>query len=269
MAELTGDGKLELEVTDFGPIIEAKLDLRPLTVFVGPSNTGKSYLAILIYALHRVFGGIAFIAGRYFRGRPGFPLGRGDQDLSKESSKALLEVVNSLVAESEASDQNSIVLPPPAADALRSGFNELADTLSDEIRRCFGIGEVRSLTRKGQTRETRIVMRRRIGDQSDLVAHRVSFAQEAEFMTMVPAGLPIPINFEDRGNLGRLLRRRMRYPGAGKEEASLDEYVVWEALQIVGDMVLPSLFGPLHLPAYYLPADRTGVMHAHSVVVSA
>ena len=47
---------LELEVSDFGPIAEAKIELRPLTVFVGPSNTGKSYLAILIYALHRFLG---------------------------------------------------------------------------------------------------------------------------------------------------------------------------------------------------------------------
>lgn len=47
---------LNLEVSDFGPIAEAKIELRPLTVFVGPSNTGKSYLAILIYALHRFLG---------------------------------------------------------------------------------------------------------------------------------------------------------------------------------------------------------------------
>ena len=46
---------LELEVNDFGPIIAGKIDLRPLTVFVGPSNTGKSYLATLIYALHKHF----------------------------------------------------------------------------------------------------------------------------------------------------------------------------------------------------------------------
>lgn len=47
---------LELEVKNFGPIVEAKVDLRPFTLFVGPSNTGKSYLAVLIYALHRLFG---------------------------------------------------------------------------------------------------------------------------------------------------------------------------------------------------------------------
>ena len=47
--------KVEISVRNFGPIAEADLDLRPLTVFVGPSNTGKTYLSVLIYALHRVF----------------------------------------------------------------------------------------------------------------------------------------------------------------------------------------------------------------------
>ena len=42
----TSDAKpLELKVTNFGPIAEAKIELRPMTVFVGPSNTGKSYIA--------------------------------------------------------------------------------------------------------------------------------------------------------------------------------------------------------------------------------
>ena len=46
-------GDYRLEVTDFGPLVKASVDLRPLTVFIGPSNTGKSYLAILIYILHK------------------------------------------------------------------------------------------------------------------------------------------------------------------------------------------------------------------------
>ena len=54
---VTTQDSLELEVANFGPIVEAKIDLRPLTVFVGPSNTGKSYLATLIYALHTYFTG--------------------------------------------------------------------------------------------------------------------------------------------------------------------------------------------------------------------
>lgn len=60
------ENNLELEVKDFGPILEARIDLRPLTVFIGPSNTGKSYLAILIYALHRFFSGSDFIKSRHY-----------------------------------------------------------------------------------------------------------------------------------------------------------------------------------------------------------
>lgn len=42
---------LILDVEHFGPIAAAKnIELKPMTVFVGPSNTGKSYLAVLLHA---------------------------------------------------------------------------------------------------------------------------------------------------------------------------------------------------------------------------
>ena len=50
---------VHLAVENFGPIEKAEIDLRPLTVFVGESNTGKTYLAALIYALHPAFEGSA------------------------------------------------------------------------------------------------------------------------------------------------------------------------------------------------------------------
>lgn len=50
---------VHITVQDFGPIEEAEIDLRPLTVFVGESNTGKTYLAALIYALYGSFAGFS------------------------------------------------------------------------------------------------------------------------------------------------------------------------------------------------------------------
>ena len=45
---------LMLNVDGFGPIAQAEnVLIKPMTVFVGPSNTGKSYLAILLYAISR------------------------------------------------------------------------------------------------------------------------------------------------------------------------------------------------------------------------
>ena len=34
---------LTVSAKDFGPIVEGKVDLKPLTIFMGRSNTGKSY----------------------------------------------------------------------------------------------------------------------------------------------------------------------------------------------------------------------------------
>lgn len=42
---------MKLTVENFGPIKKAEVALAPMTVFVGPSNTGKSYLAILVYSI--------------------------------------------------------------------------------------------------------------------------------------------------------------------------------------------------------------------------
>ena len=47
---------MKLIVKNFGPIRTAEVDIKPMTVFVGPSNTGKSYLAILIYSIIKVLG---------------------------------------------------------------------------------------------------------------------------------------------------------------------------------------------------------------------
>ena len=39
--ETVAKGNLQLEVADFGPIAKAKVDLRPLTVFVGAEQYGQ------------------------------------------------------------------------------------------------------------------------------------------------------------------------------------------------------------------------------------
>ena len=56
----------------------------------------------------------------------------------------------------------------------------------------------------------------------------------------------------------------------GEEQRKTERtYLVSRLIELLGDVILPHVAGPMHRPAYYLPADRTGVMHAHSVVVSA
>lgn len=42
---------MKIEMEDFGPISSGKVTLKPLTVFIGPNNSGKSYAAMLIHSL--------------------------------------------------------------------------------------------------------------------------------------------------------------------------------------------------------------------------
>lgn len=52
MASLTKpDLVLDLSIKNFGPITNGDVSLRPLTVFVGPNNSGKSYAARLIHSI--------------------------------------------------------------------------------------------------------------------------------------------------------------------------------------------------------------------------
>ena len=45
---------LTISVKNFGPIAVGSVDLKPLTIFVGPSNTGKSYMATAVHAVIKV-----------------------------------------------------------------------------------------------------------------------------------------------------------------------------------------------------------------------
>ena len=42
---------LKLNIRDFGPISDAHISLKPLTIFVGPNNSGKSYAAMLTHSI--------------------------------------------------------------------------------------------------------------------------------------------------------------------------------------------------------------------------
>ena len=45
-----------ISIRDLGPIGRADLELKPLTIFVGPNNSGKSYAALTVYSLVRSMG---------------------------------------------------------------------------------------------------------------------------------------------------------------------------------------------------------------------
>ena len=258
---------IQLEVKDFGPIVEAKIDLRPLTVFIGPSNTGKSYLAILIYALHRYFG------GDYWPRQPRLPTvlrhphkGTGNK-ISEMHINALADMQERINTE------ENIVLPDPIMNQIRSMLaaskNELGDAIGDEIGRCFGIGEIGSLIRKASKKDTSIVLRKGFADDSASVESRLAIGmQETKFVTDIGANSPICIDFQ-RDQSTEYLRHAMMEATLVAPKSKKRDFFVQRLLRALANYALRDATGSLSLSAFYLPADRTGVMHAHNVVVNA
>lgn len=284
MSKTPAQDSLELEVKDFGPIVSAKVDLRPLTVFVGPSNTGKSYLAILIYALHRFFSTTSYREDWKSSGYScayDFVCSETAMRMPGEALADLVEWAEKAVAGRMGSrNENDILLPDIALGLLRSALVEMSEVVSDfhkEICRCFGIEDLRTLIRNNSRVGSSIVCRRYAANDADPFEYKLTFdAKGAEFIPTIPEETPIWIQGAAADKLTEHLRRITEKIGdsaAGLRsgaETSHDVRATIEDLAVkLASFAQPQAVGLLNSPAFYLPADRTGVMHAHTLVVSA
>lgn len=246
-----------LSVRDFGPIAQATVELRPLTVFVGPSNTGKSYLAILLYALHQFFGA----GGVGKRSGPPSPLSylwRVDQDEPAEQLTTATKWLDQALDLRDGQNGVEVTLPEEVAAVVRpilGNVGDLAPWLHAEVTRCFGVADSQSLIRHSGGKSARVTLRTRFGGGStDAPSASYDFIigrSQQRLTASMPAELPLRI----RGVDARSLRRRALATFLGPTME-------------IADLVLPYVVGTVHRPAHYLPADRAGVMHAHRVVVS-
>ena len=86
----------------------------------------------------------------------------------------------------------------------------------------------------------------------------------------IPQDASIQIDVE-KGNMlmENFLFESNELVAMGRQGAEEKHEIAWYLMDALCDLAWPQLTGPLYRPAFYLPADRTGVMHAHRVVVSA
>ena len=262
---LTTERPWSVAVKNFGPIAEALVDIRPLTVFVGPSNTGKSYLATLVYALHQSLAPRG--PWRHHR------LGRGI--VSPRSSKnraAALRGLRNWMAH-VLGDDAPPVLPSDVADLIRAHIEQppgLDRAIESVMRRCFGVETLGELTRRPRSRISHVdlLVPQKRGPQT--FRYGIRLRKEGVQLTCkydVDDEVLSEMVWSDK-RFSRQVIQRMPFGDYDSFEQTGDG-AWWFLLHQMNETVQRSLLYPFEHPAYYLPADRTGVMHSHKVVVSA
>ena len=266
------ENNLELEVKDFGPILEARIDLRPLTVFIGPSNTGKSYLAILIYALHRFFSDGGSIKSRYYARQFSKFRTTTHKKISSKAIDDITEFVNSIFSDEKRElSTPSLIIPNSLMNIVRDELDEQGKYFWNELSRCFGIESVGRLVRQGRGNAASISFHQHNYNADTHVKNKLEFdIQRTHFSTTISDDSRIPFDVKSDDDIFYLFRRySMEMLSSGHQNRLDSVYFAPRMLALLASYVRARTVGPFHLPAFYLPADRTGIMHAHNVVVSA
>ncbi len=245
--EISKYPNVEISVKNFGPIADATIDLRPLTVFVGPSNTGKTYFSTLIYTLHGIFNGFSRLPlPETFRTLA--KMSYGSQKGLSAAFKSSEEEAQDIVSKLETSGRPFTFsdLPQEIRKLTAHSFKDskfLGHDLEIELRRCFDIASISELIQQtdNQTDEMEIVSEAREESQ-DLWNFNITKTAKSD--SAVEGYLNENIVFL-----------------TGKENLGFEESLKH----------CPEIFPGLDLKKrerYYLPAARSGIMQSHRVIAS-
>ena len=261
-----------LSVRDFGPIGTADVELRPMTVLVGPSNTGKSYFATLIYALHRCLSDRRKLSELADLAPP-------DPDLV---TSAMLSEWAQRIARSKADVALSRLpdLPQEVDDFVESflavspGMDRVVE---EELKRCFSVRGMQELLRRPEATDTQITLAIPRAASGSLCQYRMGLDGDGVYVSGDVAGEKSFARDQIETGYTRALYRhlvrlgKLMSPLSG--DASTDPLELVLLVEHVLLMLCLSVQSWLLHPvgastAHYLPSDRAGLAHTRDVVVS-
>jgi len=257
---------LTFTVRNFGPLAEGTVELRPLTVFVGGSNTGKSYMAAAIWAAARAIesGNPAFLPGAKrmkAHGRAirsgGFTITFGRSQPRDEDTEAIKDIQNWIEIQNGLSNRSSGITVADLPDTARLMIDKFTRQSLDTI--CANI--------KGRLRDV-------YGEDSEFAKN----GKPADFSLIVCRDNPLlSMNVT-------LTDHKKPMPAFDISKAKVPFYEL-ENLQIgfggeFYESLADDLFGSAKLMAvesisdgfppdsYYLPAARSGIAQGHKVLAA-
>lgn len=262
-----GQADFQISIKNFGPIESGSVAFRPLTVFVGPSNSGKTYFATLIYALRMVMGGFPRLPVVDPFRRPFFAL---DTNLVGRHAAVeqweLQELMGKLNVQGRQFKLSDFPESVQETARITLGNPEsLGSILGIELERCFDLESVSELVRFPVHAEMSVELAASESNQNlwsfqlDVSDSDVVTRGQIEDVVLLPEGWSAReprieqalLKFEE-------LLEEVRGPNVMFDGNSLLDFFDENFASAV------NWRGETH----YLPAARSGIMQSHRVIAS-
>lgn len=236
---------MSFKVRDFGPIGRGRITLRPLTIFLGPGSSGKSYAAMAIHSILKSHPNDMYFRGLFWRYRPS-PRIKPDMAIMK----MLLNLQEMRQAEVPKSLTNKI---------LRDIVSQVyAVNVGREMSKMFG-AEIASLVRKGAGHFEIDVDYGGNGIRMGIKNGRPKSVPSSYGLRLKAKvggkhrtyGLAWKSGTECTIELGRIFTRGMR-----------DRHL----LDAIGEACMVYLTRNVPDKSHYLPAVRSGIIQSHKAI---
>ena len=243
----------KISVENIGPIVSGEVDLKPLTIFIGPSNTGKSFLATMIYSLAQIFyhsaqSQFSFMVPSSRRG-----LTRSLGTVDAEVRLAFDEWdLGGEVDDHGVVELNLQEFPPAIARAVEESVNRQISQVEAALKVRFDrtYGGLSDVVKRGSDVGRLRVSNPALTMEFDLRPSKLELGGSFDVDSIVP--VQIPAGLVDDMRMARHDRR------------ALPEIFV----DLVSGQVLDRIgVGLLSSDGYYLPAARSGVIQAYKTIV--
>lgn len=258
----TQEGKeinLTIEAKDFGPITDGKIIFKPLTIFIGPNNSGKSYAAMLVHSLFE----------SYAQGIPAHILERFSEPFDSLFLR-YFDFRNLLEQFTELRDQ---VVNMKEGEELEIPLKRIADKifedifekkLNDEIVRSYACPLKELIRVREKSFELRITYNsfdiNLVFQENKLrIKNYPKLNLKARIQYVGRSGREFKISRNEEGILFNMAWRK------GEKER---EIMFVDAMEIVSNYCLSEIFKGMAMPCYYLPAARSGILQGHKALAA-
>lgn len=249
---------LAVSVKDFGPIRDGRIELRPLTVLVGPNNTGKSYFSKLVYALHKWFQGVP--SDRSLPHKPP-PLLDAIEPLIDAENDQFSDWLDRYMSARPSSPDQIPPYPELVEARIARHVAEMPghdSALGESLLRCLGVRELRKLVRgvPDESPHARISVHAPTG-QLDV---SMSSSSEIALQTRVSPGFvhrPAP-------ELPMMVPLDLLQTWDDRRRQAFQQGLFFG----LSNLAVRTHYDRLSRMIHYIPDNRPGILGAHRVIIS-